>query len=59
MCWVGLKILICHLVQVLVKVKVILSYTNDKTHLLTHDQQAATQDSTTSSGTQARYNNWV
>jgi len=27
-------------------------------HLLTHDQQAATQDST-STGTQARYNNWV
>jgi len=28
-------------------------------HLLTHDQQAAMQDSTTSTGTQARYNNWV
>jgi len=27
--------------------------------LLTHDQQAATQDSTTSTGTQAKYNNWV
>jgi len=27
------------------------------THLLTHDQQAATQDSITSTGTQARYNN--
>jgi len=26
--------------------------------LLTHDQQAATQDST-NTGTQARYNNWV
>jgi len=26
--------------------------------LLAHDQQAATQDSTTSTGTQARYNNW-
>jgi len=27
--------------------------------LLTHDQQAATQGSTTSTGTQASYNNWV
>jgi len=27
--------------------------------LLTLNQQAATQDSTTSTGTQARYNNWV
>jgi len=26
--------------------------------LLTHDQQTATQDST-STGTQARYNNWI
>jgi len=29
------------------------------TDSLTHDQQAATQDSTTSTDTQARYNNWV
>jgi len=28
------------------------------TNALTHDQQAAAQDST-STGTQARYNNWV
>jgi len=51
-----------------VKSKVILYYTNDKRTkcvchlcnkaLLTHDQQAATQDST-STGTQARYNNRV
>jgi len=27
--------------------------------LLTHEQQAATQDSTTGSGTQVTYNNWV
>jgi len=26
---------------------------------LAHNQQAATQDSTTRTGTQARYNNWV
>ena len=26
--------------------------------MLTHNQQAATQDSTTSTGMQARYNNW-
>ena len=28
-------------------------------HLLTHSQQAATQDSTTNTGTQAMYNNRV
>jgi len=27
--------------------------------LLTHDQQTATQDSTTNTSTQARYNNWI
>jgi len=30
-----------------------------QTHFLTHDQQAATQDSTTGTGTHARYDNWV
>jgi len=29
------------------------------TNGLAHNQQAATQDSTTNTGTQARYNNWV
>jgi len=52
------KMFVSHVTDLLTlkEKKVILYYTNDKR---TDDQQAVTQDSITSTGTQAGYNNWV